>query len=498
MLFNSLEFILFFPVVVLVNFILPQKIRYLWLLASSYYFYMCWNAKYALLMLFSTAVTYLSGIAMEAIQQKGYGSRKCIRLKKRCVAISFTLNLAVLVFFKYYHFLFDNISAALRVFHVQFQAPSFDVLLPVGISFFTFQALGYTMDIYRGEIPAEKNFFRYALFVSFFPQLVAGPIERSKNLLEQLSNPKPFKFDNLREGFLLMIWGYFLKMVIADRVAIFVNTAYGDPAAYGGFFLIVATILFAVQIYCDFSGYSVIAMGAARILGIRLMENFNAPYLARPVPEFWRRWHVSLSSWFKDYLYIPLGGSRKGLIRKYGNLMVVFLVSGLWHGAAWTFVIWGALNGAYQVLGDLLKPVRDLLVKVFCLHRDSFGHRLLQTVSTFVLVDLSWVFFRAESFAATKEILRSMFCTFNPWILLDGSLFTCGLNEKNFRLMVFAILVLIFADLCKHRGIVIREKLMAQDLWFRWLVMIGAVLFILVFGVWGTGYDQASFIYFQF
>lgn len=496
MLFNSLEFIVFFPVVVLVNFIIPPKIRYLWLLAASYYFYMCWNARYALLLLFSTAITYLSGLAMAKIQARQRPSAPL--LKKLCVAASFLLNLAVLVFFKYYGFLAANLTAALRVFDLQPRIPVFDVLLPVGISFFTFQALSYTMDVYRGDIPAEKNFFRYALFVSFFPQLVAGPIERSKNLLDQLAVPHPFRFENLREGFALMMQGYFLKMVVADRVAIFVDTAYGDPLTYGGFYLIVATVLFAFQVYCDFAGYSVIAKGAAQVLGIRLMENFDAPFFARSVPELWRRWHISLASWFKDYLYVPLGGNRKGRVRKYVNLMVVFLVSGLWHGAAWTYVMQGALNGAYQVLGDLLKPVRDALVKLLGLHRESFGHRLLQTVVTFALFDLSLVFFRAETLTKAKNILYSVTHVFNPWVLLDGSLFNCGLNEKNFRVMLFTILVLLLADLCKYKGIVLREKLLAQDLWFRWLVLIGGVLFVLIFGVWGTGYDQAGFIYFQF
>ena len=498
MLFNSLEFIVFFPIVLLVNFILPKKVRYLWLLAASYYFYMCWNAEYALLLLFSTVITFLSGTAMEFVKHRGYAEQKCTRLKKLCVGVSFTLNLAVLVFFKYYGFLAENLSAAFRVFDVQLQVPQFDVLLPVGISFFTFQALSYTMDVYRDEIPAEKNFFRYALFVSFFPQLVAGPIERSKNLLEQLANPQPLKFKNLQEGVLLMIWGYFLKIVVADRVAIFVDTVYGNPAQFGGFYLIAATIFFAVQIYCDFAGYSVVATGVARILGIQLMENFNAPYLSRSVPEFWRRWHISLSSWFRDYLYVPLGGNRKGTVRKYFNLLVVFFVSGLWHGASWNFVIWGALNGFYQVFGALLKPMRDFFVKLLHLNRESFGHRLLQTVTTFALVDVSWIFFRANSLSAAKDILYSMTHVFNPWILLDGSLFHCGLSEKQFRLMIFTVLILLAADICKYHGIVLRKKLMEQDLWFRWLVMIGAILFILVFGVWGTGYDQAGFIYFQF
>lgn len=245
--------------------------------------------------------------------------------------------------------------------------PSVDILLPVGISFYTFQALGYTIDVYRGDTCAEKNFFQYALFVSFFPQLVAGPIERSSHLLQQLATPHKFNSEEAKSGLLLMLWGFFLKIVLADRIAIFVDWVYGDYHTFGGWYLIVATALFAIQIYCDFAGYSIIAMGAAQILGIRLMENFQSPYLAVSVADFWRRWHISLTSWFRDYLYIPLGGSRCSKWRKYMNKMIVFLVSGLWHGAKISFVVWGGLNGLYQIIGEILQPLRDKLVKLFLL-----------------------------------------------------------------------------------------------------------------------------------
>ena len=265
--------------------------------------------------------------------------RSRTRAKKLCIALSFIANLGVLGYFKYANFLLDNINALLAHLHVVYQAPAVDVLLPVGISFYTFQALGYTMDVYRGEIRAERNFFKYALFVSFFPQLVAGPIERSKNLLRQFDEKHHLNFESLRSGFILMLWGYFLKLVLSDRIAIFVDAVYGDPATYAGWYLIVASILFAFQIYCDFAGYSTIAKGAAEMMGFELMDNFNAPYYSRSVAEFWRRWHISLSGWFRDYLYIPLGGSRRGTLRKYVNLLIVFFVSGLWHGAQWAFVV---------------------------------------------------------------------------------------------------------------------------------------------------------------
>ena len=497
MLFNSQEFLIFLPIVVLIYFLIPNRIKYLWLLVCSYYFYMCWNAKYALLLLFSTAVTYASGLLLELAKTKlPDGSRK-LRWKKAVVSLSFILNLAVLFFFKYSNFAARAVSGLFSMFHIGIQISGLDVLLPVGISFYTFQALSYTMDVYRDEISAEKNFFRYALFVSFFPQLVAGPIERSKNLLQQLAQPRKFSFERARDGLLLMLWGFFLKIVLADRIAVFVDTVYSDASTYTGFYILAATVLFAVQIYCDFSGYSVIAIGTSEILGIRLMENFNAPYLSRSVAEFWRNWHISLTSWFKDYLYIPLGGSRKGNLRKHINKMIVFLVSGLWHGASFSFVVWGGLNGIYQVLGEILAPARDWFVRVFHLNRESLGHQLMQTAITFVLVDFSWIFFRADGFMASLKIIKNMF-TFNPWVLMDGSLFNCGLDIKNFALMLMCIFVLMLADLCKRRGIRIREVVARQDWWFRSLFLVFSICFILTFGIWGPGYNAASFIYFQF
>ena len=349
-----------------------------------------------------------------------------------------------------------------------------------------------------GGIYAEKNFFRYALFVSFFPQLVAGPIERSKNLLKQLAKPSKFQLEAAKEGLLLMLWGYFLKIVLADRIAIFVDTVYGDFQTYGGWYLVVATMLFAFQIYCDFYGYSVIATGAAKILGIQLMENFDSPYLSVSVAEFWRRWHISLTSWFKDYLYIPLGGSHKGKLRKYLNKMIVFFASGLWHGAQFSFVAWGGLNGLYQIAGEALEPLRDRMVRLLHLNRSSFGHKLLQMSLTFLLVDFSWIFFRANGFREAFSIIRQIVAVKNPWIFFDESLYQCGLDRKNFQLMLIGLCILLFADFCKKRGICIRKKLMEQDFWFQSVVLVAAVCAVLTFGIWGPVYNEANFIYFQF
>lgn len=498
MLFNSYQFLIFFPIVILMYWIIPLRFRYIWLLAASYYFYMCWNAKYALLLLTSTVITYLSGIFISAIKNSDKDEKRKITYMKLCVAFSFIINLGILAWFKYFDFFVENIQKLFNHIGITLSTPSFDIILPVGISFYTFQALSYTMDVYRGEIYAEKNFLKYALFVSFFPQLVAGPIERSKNLLKQVAVPHRFDYEKCREGFLLMMWGFFMKLVIADRAAIFVNTVYNDYGKYPGLYLVIATILFAFQIYCDFGGYSTIAMGAAKMLGFELMENFNCPYFSKSVSEFWRRWHISLSSWFRDYLYIPLGGNRKGKIRKYFNLMIVFSTSGLWHGTQWSYVTWGGLNGIFQIIGELLKPIRDKLNKVFKLDRESLSHKLFKVVFTFALIDFTWIFFRANRLKDAFKIIKSMIKNHNWWILFDDSLFGLGLDWKNFIVLIGAIMILLAADVCKYKGIKVNAIILKQELWFRWSLYIAVIVFILIFGIWGPGYDESAFIYFQF
>ena len=351
MLFNSTEFMIFFPITLILYWIFPKKYRYICLFIASYTFYMFWNPKYALLMGTSTVVTFLSGVLIEKL-----------KYKRTVVAFSFIINLAILIFFKYFDFLLQNINIVLSTLNIQLINKPFDVILPVGISFYTFQALSYTIDVYRGEIKSEKNIIKYALFVSFFPQLVAGPIERSRNLLiqiEDLEKVKRFDYERITEGLTLMLFGYFQKMVIADRAAILVDTVFNGYYEYNSMALILAAIFFAIQIYCDFGSYSLIAIGTAKVMGINLMENFNTPYFARSVKEFWGRWHISLSTWFRDYLYIPLGGNRCSNIRKSFNILVTFLVSGLWHGANFTFIAWGAIHGIFHIIEEQLKPIKE-------------------------------------------------------------------------------------------------------------------------------------------
>ena len=498
MLFNSIDFLIFLPIVLVIYYIIPMKYKHIWLLISSYYFYMCWNAKYVLLIFVSTVITYLSGILIDKVEKTWPDVNDIGKYKKLILAISFVSNLGILFYFKYINFTLDIVTRVLSKMNISMNVPVFDVILPVGISFYTFQALSYSVDVYRGEVAPEHDFFRYALFVSFFPQLVAGPIERSKNLLTQLREPRKFDFGYAFDGILLMLWGFFLKIVLADRIAIFVDTVYGDCEHYQGIYLIVATVLFAVQIYCDFSGYSSIAMGTAKLLGIELMDNFNAPYLSTSVADFWRRWHISLTSWFKDYLYIPLGGSKKGILRKYLNKMIVFMLSGLWHGAQLTFVVWGAINGLYQVIGEVLMPIREKVSDALGVNRDSEGFCVLRAIVTFTMIDFTWIFFRADSLGRAVYIIKSIFSAENIWTLFDGSLYNCGLDEKNFRFMLIAVIVLLVADFLKRKGIRVREIILRQDGYIKCLVVSLSILMIMVFGKYGPAYDAVNFIYFQF
>ena len=495
MLFNSYGFLVFFPIVVVIYFLLPKRISYLWLLAASYYFYMGWNAKYALLLLVSTTITYVSGMLIQWLNDR-HPDKICA--KKWVVAGSFISNLAILFFFKYFNFTIESMNTMLRYIDLPTINTSLDVLLPVGISFYTFQALGYTVDVYRGEIRAERNFFRYALFVSFFPQLVAGPIERSKNLLNQLRNPKSFSYERMCDGLMMMIWGYFLKLVIADRIAIFVDNMYGNVGVYDGRYLLLASVLFAVQIYCDFAGYSTIAIGAAEVMGFQLMDNFNSPYLSQSVAEFWRRWHISLSSWFKDYLYIPLGGNRKGKVRKYINIMIVFLVSGLWHGANWSYVVWGGLNGIYQVVGAIFTPVRNRIKEKLHLKKSPLPLVIIYMIVTFILVDFTWIFFRADNVQHAFAVIDSIFNMNNQVLLENGTLYDLGLSRPNFIVLGVSLVILLAADICKYRGIKVRSVILNLNIVIRWAVIIAGILGILVFGIWGSGYSATNFIYFQF
>ena len=495
MLFNSLHFLLFFPIVVGIYFIVPKKLRWVWLLIASYYYYMSWNAKYAGLLGLSTVITWLSGLLIERCDGQPNAERK----KKWLIAFSFLSNLSILFIFKYFHFGLNALNKVLRLLHISAIRSSFNVLLPVGISFYILQALSYTMDVYRGKVKVERNLFKYALFVSFFPQLVAGPIERSQDLLPQILEPHSFDFNRVKHGLWLMLWGFFQKLVIADRLAIFVNTVYGDPSNYlhGGVVNLTAMIFFAFQTYADFAGYSNIALGAAEVLGFKLTTNFVRPFFSVNITEFWTRWHISLSRWFVNYLYIPLGGNRVSPVRKYINLIIVFLASGLWHGANWTFLVWGGLNGLISIIERLLTPLWRKMRGALKFDDHSAGMKCVQSAYVIFMFGFVQVFFRSESLPQAVNFLKGM-CRFNPYDLFNGRLLNYGMDRVNFVITALSLLVLFIVAWSQRGGISLRSRIDAQPLVIRWMLIFSAIAAIVFFGVYGPGFDASQFIYFQF
>ncbi|MCR5302303.1 MAG: MBOAT family protein [Lachnospiraceae bacterium] len=493
--FNSTSFMIFFPVVVAAYFVIPRKCRAVWLLVSSYYFYMSWNAKYAVLIGTSTLITYGCAILLEK-----YSDRSGI--KKLISVLCICSNLGILAVFKYASFAIRTVDGLLEALG---QAPTgfgIDLLLPVGISFYTFQAIGYFIDVYRGDIAAEKNLIKYALFVSFFPQLVAGPIERSKSLLTQIrdvSKINVWDAGRIASGAILMVWGFFLKMVIADRAAILVNNVFADYRMYGSTELILAGFGFEAQVYCDFLSYSLIAMGAARIMGFVLMENFNAPILARDTKEFWRRWHISLTTWFRDYVYIPLGGSRKGMGRKRINLMIVFLLSGLWHGASWGYIIWGGINGLYLILNDMTQKIRSDTAEKLKINTGCFSWTFLKVIVTNILFVFAIIFYRAVSVVDGANYIKRIFANPDPWALFDGTVYELGLSRTEMSILIVSLVVLLLVELIRYnKDMMIDKWLLTQNVWFEWLVIIALIAAIFVFGEYGFGFDAQQFVYFQF
>lgn len=474
--------------------------KYIWLLISSYYFYMSWNPKYILLIMTSTLLTWLTGGGIVFFRKRG--GEHALVWQKVCMAACCIVNLGILAFFKYYDFLLDNINGILAKAGLYIIEKPFDIILPVGISFYTFQALSYIIDVYRGTVDAEKNLAKYALFVSFFPQLVAGPIERSGNLLKQINdipNRKLMDYNRITNGLLYMLYGYFLKMVIADRISLMVDKVFETWFIYGTVELVTAAVGFSIQIYCDFSSYSIIAIGAAQVMGFELMENFEAPYFSRTIKEFWRRWHISLSTWFRDYVYIPLGGNRCSEGRKYFNLMVTFLLSGLWHGANWTFVMWGGIHGLYQIMGEVLQPVKNKVYPFIGIRMNSISHKLGQVLTTFSLSSFAWIFFRAEDMASAIGYIKNIFTRWNPWAISDKSLYNIGLGNYEWNILVIALGVLVAVDVVRRlRNKRLDTFLNEQGTVVKGLAVAFMILMIGIYGKYGGDFDAKQFIYFQF
>ncbi len=474
MLFNSIEYLLFFPTVVALHFLLPHRFRWVMLLVASYFFYMSWNAAYIGLIILSTVVDYFAGLGM--------AREPSPRGRRLLLLASLTTNLGLLFAFKYWNFFNESAMQFCTSIGLNWSVPPLHVLLPVGISFYTFQTLSYTIDLYRKKIEPERHFGRFALYVAFFPQLVAGPIERAKNLLPQIDRVKRIDWHRVTSGLQLVLWGLFKKVVIADRLALYVDSIYNNVPAHEGPSFLLATYLFAFQIYCDFSGYSDIAIGSARVLGYDIMLNFRRPYFATSITDFWRRWHISLSSWLRDYLYIPLGGNRYGVNRTYVNLMITMLLGGLWHGASWNFVIWGGLQGVMLSISRMTDPmIQRLYDRTKSLNWLWDGIRI---VGTFHLVCLSWIFFRAGSLSDATTIIASILTeTGKPFI--DPMTLTYG---------TLGVAILLAVHVMQERVGSVRETIARYPIGLRWACWYGLIVGIGLLAVDGG----SQFIYFQF
>ena len=483
MLFNSFGFLLFFPCVFLLYYALPFRFRKFLLLASSWYFYMCWKPEFIVLILFSTAVDYFCGLGIGRWRQ-----RRGIFL-----AISLVMNLGLLFFFKYFNFFGQTLTALCRAVSIPWSVPVLDIILPVGISFYTFQTLSYTIDVYRGKLAPERDFVTFALFVSYFPQLVAGPIERAENLLPQLKEEHPFSYDNAVSGLKLMAWGFFKKCVAAAYLAMWVDPVYGNVTAYSGGALVVATCAFALQIYCDFGGYSDIARGCARMMGVELMVNFRSPYFfSHSIGEYWKRNHISLSEWFHQYVYIPLGGNRKGRLKKYCFLTVTFFLSGLWHGAAWTFVTWGLLQAVYLIGEDLARRTRPDTGNA--LKPGHFRH-VLSILRTFALSCFSLIFFRAGSMGDALYVVRHLLDGLaNPLAYGKAAYWAVSPGTVSLAATALSVALLFVYDLADEHGGAI-AAVSRRPLVVRWCVYVGFLLMLVMLIPRET---PAPFIYFQF
>lgn len=502
MLFHSLEFMLFFLAAALGYFILPKKCKKIWLLGSSYYFYMCWDVKNILFLIFTTVQTWAGGLLLGKLKA---GGKEVMRgtAGKLAVAVCAIINLGILAYFKYFHFILYNLNIIFSKIGVREIESTAQLLLPIGMSFYTFQAIGYVVDVYREEVEPEGNILNYAVFLSFFPYLPAGPIGRAKNLLAQIRRVGTvgffglFDYERIARGMVLMLWGYFQKLVIADRIAVFVDAVYSSWESYGTVVLMAATAAFSIQIYCDFASYSLIAAGAAKVMGFELMENFSTPYFSRSMKEFWRRWHISLSTWFRDYLYIPLGGGRCGRLRKYFNLMATFIASGLWHGASWNYVAWGAVHGILQIAqdaaGSVFRRGRRAGMQM------SFSYKLGQVAVTYALTVFSLVFFRSASLRGAVGFLGRVFTKPDPWALTDGTFGALGLGGTKLGVLLMALGILFLVSVVRYKKQEALDVFLAgQYTWFRWLVIVTLFSFIFLFGVYGPEYDESQFIYLKF
>lgn len=480
--FATIEYLFFLLIVFILYWGVPHKIRWIVLLTTSCYFYMQWNAKYIVLITFTVIVSYSAGVLLEKI--------KCIKVKKIIMAVSISLCLLVLFTFKYFNFFMDSIKQTGIIFGVSFPEHYLAFALPVGISFYTFQTISYVIDIYRQNIHAERHFGMYATYVFFFPQLVAGPIERSRNLLPQLKRGGVFEYEKAVRGLEQMLLGYLKKIVIADTLAVYVDKVWSNMVGYSGFTYIIIAIMFSVQIYCDFSGYSDIAVGTAKLFGIELMTNFRSPYFSQSLHEFWTKWHISLSTWLRDYIYIPLGGNRKGRYRKELNLIITFLISGLWHGASWTYVFWGGMHGIGQVVENACLKKTNIFSnnRIIC---------LVKTGLVFAFVTFGWIFFRAPNMSEAFYFIMGIGNGMQDGVLgyIVNGIRALGGSKNDLVKIATGCIFLFVADIITMKKDVFGfiRKLPKVTRWILYYTIS-----ILIIYSWLGQSSDTSFIYFQF
>lgn len=474
MLFNSLNFIFFFIVVVFVYYLLPRNIhRKVFLLVASYYFYACFNLTMLSVLLFETIVAYSYGVFC----------------KKHRVGLTMTILLLLLPLFcfKYLNFLIQTMGDSLALSGIMVSLPSFELLLPIGISFYTFMAVGYVVDVYKNKIIPEKNLLDFALFVGFFPQIASGPIGRADQLIPQLKEKKSLLYDNVSAGAKMMMWGYFMKLVVGDRAGIYVDTVFGNYTHHNGVSLMLATFMYTMQIYCDFAGYSLIAIGTAKVMGYNLMENFRRPYFAVSVADFWRKWHISLSTWFRDYVYFPCGGSRCNKMKTYRNLMITFLVSGLWHGAAYNFILWGGYHGLNQVFGKLLTPFKKNIRNVLHIGDNSIIRKFFDVVCTFCLIAYGWMLFYAPDIQFIIGVTKGYLHLGSPYI-----------HQTTIFFFIFGFAILFMKDFKDEyltaRILSLKYKYPRMTILFHYVMFAVLAILIVWIGVLGGG----QFIYFKF
>lgn len=486
--FISFRFIvIFLPVVFGIYCIFRKhvKIQNFLLLCSSIFFYCCFDVKYVLLLFLSIAFTFLGAILGD-------------KINKVIMLVALAANIFLLLCIKYMGCVCANINPGLMIYNCGGVQSHQSAIMVVGLSFYVFQSSSYLLDVYWGKQDVEKNIVDYALFVSFFGTIVSGPIQKARNFLPQIKEKRLINDEGIRKAILYFLWGAALKMIIADRLALFTNTVWDSYTSFAGFTLLIAALVYSVQIYLDFAGYSYMAIGVASLFGFTMADNFLQPYLSLNIDDFWRRWHVSLTSWFREYLYIPLGGNRKGTIRTYINNIIVFLVSGLWHGTEWSFIIWGGLHACYKVIGNLTEKWRVGLCGILKINRDTLGYRLWQRCFVFSLTSFAWIFFRASSLENAIGFIKGMFSCWNPWVLFDKSIYSLGLVREEWDICIWGMVIVLIVSSMKEKGKSILEGFGHQNIIFRYACYAAMFLALLIFGIYGPEYNASAFIYMGF